>query len=307
MRYALRPLWLVILVVVLAFPMVSYAQDGGDAPPVLIQGTPELEALVGAVRDAYVGANPDADVQIDPGVGLRGAFEALCQGTVDIVMSTEPMTDAQVAACSSAGQNFIETVLAYEAVVLLPTPEAELACASQDALFNAWELGAPAEVNWADLGVTAALETPVAFYGPDELSKATMLFRSLVPAGDLRDDIQIADPAAIVSTVQEAGSSAFGFMSLADLNAADPDGAVLPLAIEDANLNCIPPSLETLADGSYPLARTDYLYVNAESAVREEVRAFLDFALVDEAGARAVAAAQGYTAATEETYRAGRR
>ena len=156
MRYALRPLLMVIVLIVFAFPGGELCPKQRPTGPVLIQGTPELETLVAAVRDAYVAANPDEDVQIDPGVGLRGAFEALCQGEVDIVMSTEPIEDSQIAACSQAGQNFIEVVLAYEAVVLLPTPEAELTCVSQDVLFNAWQLGAPADMTWADLGSTVA-------------------------------------------------------------------------------------------------------------------------------------------------------
>jgi phosphate transport system substrate-binding protein len=289
---------------VFAFPLVSYAQDGDQPAPVLIQGTPELENFVAAVRDAYVAANPDAVVEIDPAVGLRGAFEALCNGEVDIVMSTEPMTDAQVAACSRAGQNFIETVIAYEAVVLLPTPEAQLTCAPQDVLLNAWQLGASAEMTWVELG-SPTLTSTVMFYGPEDLTPTYLLFRDLVPAGHLREDITKTDDVTNVLTkVQEAESGAFGFMSLADLSRLDPDGAVSPVAIENADFNCITPSLETLADGSYPLARTNYLYVNANSFTRAEVAAFLDFALLDEAGARAIASEQGYTAASPETYQA---
>ncbi len=299
MRYVLRPFLLVILVLVFAFPVVSYAQE--QTAPVTIQGTPELEALVTAVRDAYVAANEGADVQITTEAGLSGGFEALCQGAADVVMSTEPITDAQIEACKSAGQDFIETVLAYEAVVLLPTPEAQLVCVSQDVLLNAWQLGAPAEMTWADL-TSASLQTPVVFYGPEASTPIYQLFSRLVPAGDLRDDIvQNADVAEVLNKVQEAGSGAFGFMSLADLSGLD--ASITPLAVQDANQNCTEASLVSLAARAYPLARTDYLYVNANSVTRAEVMAFMNYVLTD--GAATLAPAQGYTAAGADVYQTG--
>lgn len=303
MRYALRPLWLVIILMGFAFPLVSYAQSSDEPAPVLIQGTPELEALVTAVRDAYAAANPDADVQIDTSAGLSGGFDALCRGEADIVMSTEPITDAQITACTDQGQDFIETVMAYEAVVLLVTPEAELTCTDQEVLFGAWQLGSPAEVTWADLG-SEEIETPVVFYGPEALNQVSLLFRAFAPAGDLRDDIIVSETVDILAKVQEAGSSAFGFMSLADLTDLDSEEALVPLAIKNADLNCIVPSLETLADRTYPLARTDYLYVNADSMSRDEVAALLEFALMDDTGLRAIAPEQGLTAASAEVYQA---
>ena len=299
MRYVLRPFLLVILVLVFAFPVVSYAQT--PSAPVTIQGTPELEALVTAVRDAYVTASGGPDVQIATDAGLSGGFEALCQGAADVVMSTEPITDAQIAACKAAGQDFIETVLAYEAVVLLPTPEAQLVCVSQDVLFNAWQLGAPTDLTWADL-TSQSLDTPVTFYGPEASTPIYQLFSSLVPAGDLRDDIvQTADVADILSTVAEAGSGAFGFMSLADFKTLD--STITPLAVADANQNCTEASLPSLAARVYPLARTDYLYVNATSATRPEVMAFMDYVLTD--GAVTLALEHGYTAASADVYQTG--
>ena len=301
MRYVLRPFLLVILVLVFAFPAASYAQEQTPPSPVTIQGTPELEALVTALRDAYVTSSGGADVQISTEAGLNGGFEALCQGTADVVMSTEPISDAQIAACKAAGQNFIETVLAYEAVVLLPTPEAQLPCVGQDALFNAWQLGAPAEASWTDLTSTA-LDTPVVFYGPEASTPIYQLFSSLVPAGDLRDDIvQTAEPADILNKVQEAGSSAFGFMSLADLSRLD--STITPLAVQDANQTCTEASLPSLAARAYPLARTDYLYVNADSASRTEVMSFMNYVLTD--GAITLDPEQGYTAASADVYQTG--
>ena len=101
-----RPLLFAVLVLALAVP-ATYAQDDGESSEVVIQGTLELETLVSAIRDAYLEENPSAQVQIDPGGGLRAGFDALCAGDVDIVMSNEPITDLQIQACANAGTDFI--------------------------------------------------------------------------------------------------------------------------------------------------------------------------------------------------------
>ena len=291
------------MIFALAVP-VSLAQDG-ETQPVVVQGTPELETLVTAIRDAYAAASEGADVQIDASGGLRAAFEGLCSGDVDVVMSTGPISDAQIQACADQGEGFVEVVLAYEALALLTAPEAGLTCLAQTAVSDAWQLGAAADLTWADLG-SPTLSDAVAFYGPEAGSRAALLFESLVPAGALRDGIETpGDPAALLAKVQEAGAGAFAYMMLADLAAADPDGAVAPLQVQDAAGACIAPEVETLADRTYPLARTDYLYINAESAARPEVQAFVEFALAGEGGVTAQGPALGYTPADEATYETG--
>ena len=297
----LRPLLLVMLLLALVAPVS--AQD--DATPILIQGTPEMEDLVGAIRDNFEADFPDIEVQIDPRGGLRGGFDALCSGEVDVVMSTEPITELQITDCTNQDAGFIETVIAYEAVVLLATPEAGVDCLDQDTIFNAWQLGAPEELTWLDL-TALELDTPVTFYGLSDLTSTYRLFRSLTPAGDLREDIVTTDdPAAILEKVQEEASGAFGFMSLADLESLDAGGDVLPLDIEDADLNCISPSLSTLEGRTYPFARTLYLYLNSGSAQRPEVQTFMEFVLTNEAGAPSVVEEQGFTVPTEATFEYG--
>jgi phosphate transport system substrate-binding protein len=301
----IRPVVLVVILSTLVFPLASTAAQGGEVKPVVIQGTPQLEQLVTAVRDAYVGAHPDAQVTIDSSSGLRGGFQALCNGGTDVVMSTEPISDEMIALCDQQGQGFIETVLAYEAIVLLPTPEAALSCLDRKTIDDAWQLGAPATVTWADLG-SQAIQTPVAFYGPLTTSPEYLLFRQLEPAGDLRGDIvSTADPANIVTKVQEQGSSGFGFMSLADWDKVGTDSSLSPMEIMDDAGDCIAPDPSTLADRTYSLARTDYLYVNANSAQQSGVQSFMQFALSDDNGIKAIGPEQGYTLADDAAYQNG--
>ena len=300
-----RPLLSAVLVLALAVP-ATYAQDDGESSEVVIQGTLELETLVGAIRDAYLADNPSAQVQIDPGGGLRAGFDALCAGDVDIVMSNEPITDLQIQACANAGTDFIETAIAYEAVVFLASTAADVQCVSQETLNTIWQLGAAEEVTWDGDLTSPALTGPVSFYGPDTNSNTYLLFRRLLPAGDLRDDIvTTTELASILEKVQEEGSTALAYLSLADLETLDPDGTLAPVAVEDDNFECIAPTLSTLENRTYPYARTAYLYVNADNAQTDATQAFMEFVLTSDAGAAGVAAEQGYSVPTPETYDMG--
>ncbi|MCD4685501.1 MAG: substrate-binding domain-containing protein [Anaerolineae bacterium] len=304
----IRPMLLVTLLAALLFPLATgpvAAQDGGDdeRPPVIIQGSTEMEDLVMALRDAFSADYDEIDVQFDFSGGPRVAFDALCSGgDVDIVMSTAPIDDAQVAACAREGYDFIELVLAYEAVVLLATPEADLACITPQDAFDAWELGAPEDVLWIDLGALA-LDTPIMFYGPTDDLTSYDLFRLMTPAEAFREEYTGApDVNDVLAVVAEEESSAFGFMSLAEFEALDNEADIVPMALQDETGACYGPSVSTLGAGTYPLARTNYFYVAAESAEDPDVLAFLQFVLAGEAGIQALGVEQGYTVADAGTY-----
>ncbi len=79
---------------------VSLAQE--DDTTVMIHGSLQLEALVRAIRDAYVEAAPNADVQIDRR-GQSAGFDALCSGETDLVMATAPIADEVIARCAGHG------------------------------------------------------------------------------------------------------------------------------------------------------------------------------------------------------------
>ena len=300
MRTAALAALALMMISALAAPP-SFAQD--DESTVVIQGSQQLEALLRAIRDAYVETAPDADVQIDPQGPSRG-FDALCSGEADLVMATAPIEDGVAARCAQQGQGFIETVLAYQAVVLLAPTSAELTCLDRGQIETYWSLGAPADVLWSDLGSTA-LTGAVRFVGPEAFGPAANVFRALLPAGELRDDLETFDSAqAVAEAVASAEAPALGFVSHADFEALALEG-VTALSVRHEAGECIPPGLDTLEDRSYPLAQTAYLYVNAASAQREPVRQFLEFALTNEAGAQTIVPAQGFTAPTTATLNLG--
>ena len=171
-------------------------------------------------------------------------------------MSNEPITDLQIQACANAGTDFIETAIAYEAVVFLASTVADVQCVSQETLNTIWQLGAAEEVTWDGDLTSPALTGPVSFYGPDTNSNTICCFGGCCPAGDLRG-YRHHHRGGILEG-QEEGSTALAYLSLADLEALDPDGTVAPVEVEDDN-GCIAPTLSTLENR--PIVRADGLSV----------------------------------------------
>src|SRR5690606_38684415 len=194
MRTAALAALALVMISALAVPP-SFAQD--EDSTVVIQGSQQLETLVRAIRDAYMETAPDADIQIDPQGPSRG-FDALCSGEADLVMATTPIEDSVAARCAQQAQGFIETVVAYQAVVLLAPESAEVTCLDRSQVESIWSLGAPAEVAWSDLG-SVALGGNVTFAGTDAFGPAANVFRALLPAGELRDDVQTFEDAQAVA------------------------------------------------------------------------------------------------------------
>lgn len=300
----LRPALMVTILLALAFPVMSgYAQDD-ESQPVVIQGSLQLESLMQAVRDEYLLRVPDAQIEIQA-EGPSLGFDALCDGSADIVMATDPISDERITACSGAGQEFIETVIAYQVVALVASSDAQVICLSMDQITNLWSLSGVAEVTWTDLGAPT-LTDPVTFYGPQDFAPIYSLFASLLPGGELREGINmVEDTAEITSLANTGGSNMVGFMSLSDFQRLNLESTLAAIAIQDANGDCVAPTVNTVENGTYPLANTAYLYVNAASAERADVSGFMGFVLGQTAGARTVAREQGFTVPAAATFETG--
>jgi ABC-type phosphate transport system substrate-binding protein len=210
-----RPVLLALVVVALCLPLASpltYAQEGEpDKPVIIIQGTfeRELDTLIENIRDAYP-QKDDVDIQLDLN-GPSPGFSALCAGEADLVLSAEPIDDGKIAECDNQNANFIETVIAYEAVVLLAPESSGVTCLDTSQVFETWALDAPAEVTWADLAEIPAEGEgegePLTFYGPQDYTPPYGLFAQFIPnTGKLREDIvPVEDVADILDTLTAEG------------------------------------------------------------------------------------------------------
>ena len=96
----------------------------------------------------------------------------------------------------------------------------------------------------------------------------------------LRPGYQSSPNDNVIIQAMEGSPNAIGFVGFAF--AEEAGDAIKEVGI-DAGDGCITPTAETIADGSYPLSRSLFIYPNVQTAGEEEaVKAFVDYYLTED-------------------------
>jgi phosphate transport system substrate-binding protein len=272
-----------------------------------VSGSSTVEPISAAVGEKLLDCGSGIGATVD-GPGTGDGFKLFCAGETEISDASRPIKAEEVEDCEANGIELIELKVAFDGISVLTNPGNDaVECLSFEDLyalvgpesegFDSWadaqdlatELGSTTELPDADLDITA----PGAESGTYD-SFLEIVFADISEAraesGDITED-QIetsrndyasqADDTAIIAAM-EATDTPLGWVGFAFAeNAGD---AVKEVAVSaEAGGECIAPSAETIADGSYPVSRALYIYVNAAAAEENPaVAGYVDYYLSDE-------------------------
>ncbi len=282
-RRTLHAALLLTLVLMAGLPTyqtrTTFAQDDGSNE-VVVAGSRYVQDLLQRLLDNYnTAAENDSAVQFDA-QGNSDGFTRLCGGVADAVMATEPISDEQLLICDTNAIEFVELVLAYEALVLVPSAGAPTACIDQSSLPSVLGEGGAAQLNWSVVNPTA---TPgdITLYGPNPESQTVVGFlASLLPDAPRADYSQYESPQAVVDILKDPASAGIAFMTFDEWTKVEDQGGLTPLqASTDQLLTCISPDEGTIAAGTYPFRRQLMLYVNANAFDKANFVEFAKYAV----------------------------
>lgn len=279
--------------------------DGGESVSgdVFVTGSSTVEPISVAVAELLEEEQPDVLVDVE-GPGTGDGFEKFCGGEADITDASRPIKQEEIATCEAAGIEFIELEVAFDGISVLTSPDNDVECLTfadlyalagpesegvgnwRDAQALAAELGSTTELPDVELEMTAPGEESGTYDSFIELAFADIA-EARLEAGKIAEEeaettrpdySSQGDDAAIIQGIEGADGS-FGWVGFAF--AEEAGDAVKELEIDGGD-GCVAPSAETIADGSYPLSRSLYIYVNA-AALEENpaVEAYVDFYLGD--------------------------
>ena len=276
--------------------------DGGESTgTVTISGSSTVEPISIAVAERFAEVSPGSQVDVD-GPGTGDGFQLFCQGDADINDASRPIEPEEIQDCADNGIEFIEVPVAIDGLsVLSSSANDAVDCLSFADLYALVGPEAEGTENWADaqslateLGSTTSLpDASLDITGPGEESGTYDSFVELALKGIAEtraeegaiteDQVETtrpdytsqADDNAILAAIDGSDSS-LGWVGFAFAEQAGD--LVKELAIDGGD-GCVEPSAETIGDGSYPLSRVLYLYVNKASAERPEVDRFVDYYL----------------------------
>ena len=273
------------------------AGNGGIEGSLNISGSSTVEPITSLVAEKFQSQNPGVTVAVD-GPGTSDGFELFCNGETDISDASRAIAEEEVAACEASGISPIEIEVGLDALTVIGNPANPLSCLAFGDLYALFGPESEGFGTWAEaepladeLGGNGGFPSaPLTIVAPGEESGTYGSFIEIAlediagergePDDQLRPDYTIsADDNVIVDNAAgtEAGLGFVGF-SFAE-NAGD---TVKKFEIDGGD-GCVEPSAENVINGSYPVSRSLYIYVNPNRIEENPALApFVDFYMSDE-------------------------
>ena len=269
-----------------------------------VSGSSTVEPISTGVAEAFAAANPDFKFTVK-GPGTGDGFKVFCKGETDISDASRKIKDEEAAACKAAGVEYTELAIAYDGMTVMTNPaNTAVTCLSFADLyaligpesqgFKKWsdaqaltkELGSNTTFPDADLSITGPGEESGTYDSFVELA----LDKIADPRGKIdpatkhtttRPDYQAsANDNTIIEGITGSPAS-LGWVGFAFAEENKDKVTEIQVA-KDPNGTCVAPSADTIADASYPLSRTLYIYVNkAKAAENAAVSAYVDYYLAE--------------------------
>lgn len=263
----------------------SSGADGGEdlSGKIVISGSSTVEPISIGVAEKFSEIAPGVDVSVD-GPGTGDGFELFCKAETDISDASRAIKKEEAAACAAAGVNYIELKVGHDGIAVLTSPENDEVkrCLSFSDIYALAGPESQGFDRWSDanplveaLGSSKAApfpDVPLSITGPGEESGTYDSFVELVltetaeargKEPQTRPDYQAsADDNVIVQGIEGSGTS-LGWVGFAFYEANQEQLKAYAVAGEDGK--CVLPSPETIADGSYPISRPLFIYVNSNN------------------------------------------
>jgi phosphate transport system substrate-binding protein len=276
--------------------------SGGEVTGSLnISGSSTVEPITSLNAEKFQSANPSVTIAVD-GPGTSDGFELFCNGETDISDASRPIDEEEVAACEANGISPIEIEVALDALSVIGNPANSIECLNMGDLYALFGPESEGFTSWSDADALAAEvggnggfpDTPLTIVAPGEESGTYGSFIDLtgtddtaeergVPedlAGGLRPDYQISADDNVIIENAAGTEGSLGFVGFAF---AENAGESVKEFQIDGGEGCVAPAPEAVIDGTYPLGRSLFIYVNPNKmAENPALVPFVDFYLSDE-------------------------
>ena len=251
-----------------------------DVPLVKVDGSSTVYPITEAVAEDFQVSKKNK-VRVTVGIsGTGGGFKKFCRGETDVSNASRPITKKEIEDCKAAGIEFLEMPVAYDALTVVINPKNTWAKKLTVAQLKAiWEPAAQGKItNWKQVDPSFP-DRPLKLYGPGADSGTFEYFTEAIngKSKSTRGDFTASeDDNVLVQGVSRdvGGLGYFGYAYYTENK--DKLAAVSIVAAEGKP--AVAPTLETVINGSYqPLARPIFIYVNAKSAAKPEVKEFVEY------------------------------
>lgn len=253
-----------------------------NQPLVKIDGSSTVFPITEAVAEEFQKAKKGS-VRVTVGIsGTGGGFKKFCRGETDISNASRPILDKEMADCKAAGIKYIELPVAFDALTLVMNPKnAFLKQVTVAELKTMWEPAAQGKVlKWNQINA-AWPDTGLKLFGPGADSGTFDYFTEAVvgKAKSSRGDFTASEDDNVLVQGVSRDAGALGYFGFAYFLENKDKLKAVPV-VNPKTGKAVEPSLEAVISGDYqPLSRPIFIYVNAASIDKPEVKEFVEFYL----------------------------
>ena len=241
------------------------------------KGSDTIVNLALAWAEEYQAEYPDIRISVTGG-GSGTGIAALINNTVDIANASRQIKDEEVAEAQAKGVSPVEHVIARDAIAVIVNPENPV---RELTLQQISDIYSGVITNWSEVG---GEDRPIVKLSRETNSGTHVYFlETVLRLGDKEnktlfstDTLLLPSSEGIIAEVRQ-NPNAIGYDGLGYV----PDDLVMIAIAKKAGGAYVLPSIETVNDKSYPIARDLYMYTNGEPT--GIVKEYLDWILSAEA------------------------
>ncbi len=266
-------------VIGLLAPSIAGAQASALKGNVVVDGSSTVFPITEAAAAAFRKEFPNVNVTVAVS-GTGGGFKRFVVGETDMSNASRPIKPDEFAAAKKNGVQFIELPIALDGLSVVTNPKNDWAKQLTIEQLRAIYLEDGSARRWKDLD-PAWPDQPIKVYSPGTDSGTFDFFKEVVvPKGkSFRADMSTSEDDNVLVTGVSGDTYSIGYFGASYYY--ENKGKLRAVAIVNpATGEAVLPDEEHVINGSYaPLGRPLFVYVNAQSLRRPEVRKFVDFYL----------------------------
>jgi phosphate transport system substrate-binding protein len=260
---------------------LSAAAFGVQAQIVKIDGSSTVFPITEGVAEDFQKAKQGA-VKVTVGIsGTGGGFKKFCRGETDISNASRPILAKEMADCKAAGIEYYELPIAFDALTVVINPKnafiKQMTVAELKAIYEPSAQGKITRWNQVN---PAWPDAPIKLFGAGADSGTFDYFTEAIvgKAKSSRGDFTASEDDNVLVQGISSDINAIGYFGYAYY--AENMGKLKAVPVVNPKGQAVAPSEAAVLAGSYePLARPIFIYVNAKSFAKPEVKDFVEYML----------------------------
>jgi phosphate transport system substrate-binding protein len=249
------------------------------AQVVKVDGSSTVYPITEAVAEEFQKAKKQS-IKVTVGIsGTGGGFKKFCRGETDISDASRPILKKEMEDCKAAGIEYFELPIAFDALTVVVNPKnAFIKQLTIAEMRKMWEPAAQGKITrWNQVNPQWP-DQPMKLFGPGADSGTFDYFTEAVvgKAKSSRGDFTASEDDNVLVQGVSRDTNALGYFGYSYYVENKDKLRAVPIVNDKGQP--IEPSFDAVLKGTYqPLSRPIFIYVNAKSLDKPEVKQFVEY------------------------------